>query len=128
VSGSDHFNQMHQRKPAYPVGAHLRQYLVDHGREVRLPVAYADLLRFDGTMPVYDDHGRETLWRSVLLRPGETADMHQRLLDTYQLLIADGRHIGHLVVAGIESAPTATRSRSASRCSTRSTTTTITSM
>lgn len=102
MSGSDHFNQMHQRKPAYPVGAHLRQYLVDHGREVRLPVAYADLLRFDGTMPVYDDHGRETLWRSVLLRPGETADMHQRLLDTYQLLIADGRHIGHLVVAGID--------------------------
>ncbi len=96
------FNHMHQRKPAYPVGEHLRHYLIEHGREVRLPVTYGDLLRFDGTMPVYDAEGRETLWRSVLLRQGEVEDMHQRLLDTYQLLIADGRHIGHLIVAGID--------------------------
>lgn len=96
------FNLIQQRKPAYPVGAHLHEYLREHGREVQLPVTYADLLRFDGTMPVYDTQGRETLWRSVLLRQGEVEDMHQRLLETYQLLIADGSHIGHLVVAGID--------------------------
>lgn len=99
-SGS--FIHMRERKPSYAIGDALRDYLRVHGREVPLPVSYADLLRYEGTMPVYDAEGRETLWSTVLLRPAEMEDLHQRLVETYQLLIADGRRIGHLVVAGID--------------------------
>ena len=41
------------RKPAYPIGAALREYLAREGREVDLPVTYAQLrgatLRFEMT-------------------------------------------------------------------------------
>jgi hypothetical protein len=96
------FNTIQQRKPLYSVGRELRAYLEKHGREVALPVSYADLRRYEGVLPVLDAQGRETLWNSVLLRPGELEEMHERLVDTYQLLIADGRHIDHLIVDRID--------------------------
>ncbi|MDQ3101216.1 MAG: hypothetical protein M3R08_07500, partial [Bacteroidota bacterium] len=42
------------------------------------------------------------LWHSVLLKQGEMNEVHERLVETYQLLIADGRHIEHLAVDRID--------------------------
>jgi hypothetical protein len=99
---SGEFNHIAQRKPFYPIGPGLREYLNAHGRDTELPVTYADLRRYDGLMPVLDANGKETLWNTVLLRHGEIEDIHRRLVQTYQLLIADGSHIGHLAVASID--------------------------
>lgn len=96
------FNHIHQRKPMYPVTDRLREYLRLQGRELELPVTYADLQRYDGLLPVLDDAGNHTLWNTVLLRQGEQEDMHKRLVELYQLLVADGRRIEHLVVASID--------------------------
>ena len=86
----------------FPIGGELMDYLAQHGRRAQLPIAYADLRRYDGLLPVHDVHGRPTLWNTVIFRPGELADVHQRLVETYQLMIADGRPIDHLDVASID--------------------------
>lgn len=99
---TDELNEIAKRKPIYPVGPGLATYLARHARSAELPIAYADLLRHDGLMAQRDHEGRETLWTSVLFKPSEMEDVHERLVDLYQLLIADGRRLPHLVVAGID--------------------------
>lgn len=99
------FNEIGRKKPLYPVQPGLGQYLATHGRTLDLPVAYDELHRFDGLMPQYNASGKETLWNTVLLRPNDQEEMHARLVETYQALIADGRHIDHLQVAAIDLCP-----------------------
>jgi hypothetical protein len=95
-------NEIHLKKPIYPIGTELSRYLVSHSRSVPLPIAYADLLRHDGLMAQRDADGKETLWTTVMLKPSEIAETHERLVDLYQLLIADGRRLPHLGVASID--------------------------
>lgn len=90
------------KKPNYRVGEGLARYLAKHGRNTGIPIAYDDLLRHDGLMAQYDADGRETLWTSVMLRPSEMADMHERLVQLYQVLIGDGRPLPYLCVASID--------------------------
>ncbi len=98
---SDH-EHIARRKPLYPVGEGLSAYLEAHSRTAVLPLVYGDLMRHDGLLPHRDAQGRETLWNSVIFRPSDQQDLHDRLVAVYQLLIADGRHIDHLAVAGID--------------------------
>ncbi|MBK8497922.1 MAG: hypothetical protein IPL52_03675 [Flavobacteriales bacterium] len=99
------FNAIGLRKPLYSVSAGLNDYLRKHGRLAASPVSYDDLKRYDGLMPQLGADGRETLWNTVLFRPQELHELHERLVEAYQLLIADGRHIDHLQVAGVDLCP-----------------------
>lgn len=90
------------KKPIYPIGEGLARYLDHHSRGAELPITYTDLLRHDGLMAQRDGEGRETLWTSVMLRPSEMEETHERLVDLYQFLIADGRRLPHLGVASID--------------------------
>lgn len=94
--------EIHQRKPIYPVGAALAEYLAQFERADKLPVTYADMRRYDGLLPTLDAQGKETHWNTVIYRPGERDDLHDRLVETYQLLIGDGRFVEHLSVASID--------------------------
>lgn len=96
------FNEIQQRKPFYPVRPALADYLQHYGRAVRLPVSYGDLRRYDGLLPTTDAQGRATLWNTVIYRPDERDELHQRLVETYQMLIGDGRYIEHLSVASVD--------------------------
>ncbi|HQV74791.1 MAG: hypothetical protein KBA60_04625 [Flavobacteriales bacterium] len=98
----DQLNHIDRKKPHYNVQDGLRAYLNEQGRSVALPLQYDDLLRWDGLMPQVDRLGHATLWQTVLLRPGEMRDMQARLIEIYQLLIADGRKIDYLGVASID--------------------------
>ena len=46
-----------RKKPMFPVNDALRRYLQHNGREVRLPVAYNDLLRYTYAVPLKDKNG-----------------------------------------------------------------------
>ena len=92
-------NHIELRKPMYPVSEAYAAYLEHHGRASELPLRYEDLLRWDGLMPQVDARGQETLWQTVLLHPAEMAELHERLVAIYQLLIADGRRVDYLTVA-----------------------------
>ncbi|HRH39563.1 MAG TPA: hypothetical protein PK760_14535 [Flavobacteriales bacterium] len=99
------FNDIGLREKLYPVADELKSSLRGQGRLTQLPVSYDDLKRYDGLMPQHGADGKPTLWNTVMFRPGELAEINARLVETYQLLIADGRHIDHLHVAGVDLCP-----------------------
>jgi len=78
------------KKRAYAINPDLRQYLLRYGREVELPLHYADLLRYDNAMPLYDKHGTDTLWETVLYPPSEMPELQRALKMIYADLRADG--------------------------------------
>ena len=53
-AGSEAEFKRTNRKPAYPIGAELRAYLSREGREVPLPVTYAELRDFTAAMPLLE--------------------------------------------------------------------------
>jgi len=50
-----------KKKPIFQVNNRLRSYLKRYGREVKLPAAYKDLLRFTYSLPLKDKNGKPTL-------------------------------------------------------------------
>jgi hypothetical protein len=95
-------NEIRHKKPAYPISERLGHFLHHIDRAQPLPVAYTDLLRHDGLMAQHDAQGHETLWTTVMLRPSELEDVHERLVHLYQMIVADGRMVDHLRVASID--------------------------
>ncbi len=82
----------------------LRKYLVKYGREVKLPVSYADLQRFTYTVPLKDKHGKETAWEKVSYDMKEWEFLRNNLVRIYAILKTEGdlSFIDHLDVARID--------------------------
>ena len=55
-----------KKKQPFPVTPRLQAYLDTHNRSVDIPVAYEDLLRFEGSVAILDEEGRDTLWVDCL--------------------------------------------------------------
>ena len=100
-SGSD---KPSRKKPMFPVSEGLRRYLKKNGREVRLPVAYSDLLRYTYSVPLRDKHGRDTLWEKTIYDKREWDYIRDGLVRIYATLKTEGdlSFIKHLDVARIE--------------------------
>lgn len=90
------------KKPSYPVGDGLARYLAKHGRQTAIPIAYEDLLRHDGLIAQRGPDGNETLWTTVMPRPSEMADLHERLVELYRILVGDGKPLPYLCVDSID--------------------------
>ena len=69
----------------FPVNPELRSYLKHHGREVKLPVAYTDLLRFTYSVPLKDKNGQNTLWETVVYDMREWQFIREGLLKIYAI-------------------------------------------
>jgi hypothetical protein len=79
-----------RKKRIYPINLPLREYLVNQGREVALPIRYQDLHRFQNAIPFFDVHGRDTLWETVLFGHAEMAGVHESLKKIYAHLKSAG--------------------------------------
>lgn len=92
------------RKPIYPISAGLREYLARYGREVELPISYADLRHFRESSPLPDKAGKDTLWQTVLYYSFEMERIHEALKEIYSLLKAGGDRavMQHLYVDRID--------------------------
>ena len=44
-----------KKKPFYPITNFLKNYLIDFNRWIKVPITYDDLLRFQGSVCVYDN-------------------------------------------------------------------------
>jgi hypothetical protein len=55
-----------KKKLVYTIKEPLRDYLINQAREVSLPITYEELHRFDNAIPFIDNHGKDTLWETVL--------------------------------------------------------------
>lgn len=93
-----------RKKDIYPVKDDLRNYLKVHGREVKLPVLYKDLLRFTYSVPIIDKAGKDTLWEKVTYDMKEWNFIREGLVKIYAILKTEGdlSFIKHLDVARID--------------------------
>ncbi|MEM1057196.1 MAG: hypothetical protein AAGI52_16890 [Bacteroidota bacterium] len=83
-------NLISRKKPTYPVGETLAEYLSAYRRLADGGVRYDDLARFAGQIPLYDETGGDTLWSTVYYGPTEQREIHDALRVTYALLKSDG--------------------------------------
>ncbi len=79
-----------QKKPAFPINDNLYQYLTDYNRNIKIPVFYDDLLRFAGSIVVYDKNGEDTLWVRVYYSEHERDEIDMSLKRMYAILHGDG--------------------------------------
>jgi hypothetical protein len=95
---------MSKKKPSFPVNERLEKYLIRYDRSTEIPVFYEDLLRFSGSVSVYDKHDEDTLWVRCWYPEFEREEIDYSLKKIYTILHSDGRSQGfdHLNVDAID--------------------------
>ena len=79
-----------KKKVPFPVTPSLQAYLDAHGRSIEIPVAYDDLLRFEGSVPILDGNDEDTLWVDCLYSMSDRDELVLNLQRVYSILHADG--------------------------------------
>ena len=79
-----------KRKPTYTISTKLDAYLSKYRRNIDLPIFYSDLLRFQGSIVVYDKNDVDTLWVRVYYNDFEREEIDASLKQVYSSLISDG--------------------------------------
>ncbi|MCC5937939.1 MAG: hypothetical protein JJU34_11725 [Lunatimonas sp.] len=79
-----------KKKIVYPISEGLRNYLIKYGREVDIPIHYKELLRYSGSIALYDSKGNDTLWETVFYDETDRSEIHYKVKKIYALLKADG--------------------------------------
>jgi len=81
---------MSKKKPTYIIGEFLDQYLRKYNRSLKIPVYYDDLLRFAGSVVVYNDKDEDTLWVRVYFSDSDRREIDESLKQIYTILHSDG--------------------------------------
>lgn len=81
---------MFLKKPTYPINEAFFNYLEKFDRISKVPVYYDDLLRFSGSINVYDKDDNDTLWIQVYYPEFERIDIDLNLKKIYSHLHSDG--------------------------------------
>lgn len=81
---------MSQKKPAFPVTEELHAYLTEHSRNIKIPIFYEDLLRFQGSIVVYDKNDVDTLWVRTYYSEFEREEIDLSLKKVYTILHSNG--------------------------------------
>jgi|TARA_B110000305_G_C19457311_1_gene651794 hypothetical protein len=87
---SDDTKLISQKKPAFPVIKELNEYLIEHSRNIKIPIFYDDLLRFQGSVVVYDKNEEDTLWVRTYYSEYERKEIDLSLKKVYAILHSDG--------------------------------------
>ena len=102
---SDESNKPSRKKPIFPVTEPLRNYLKHHGREVKLPVSYRDLLQhITYSVPLKDKNQLDTLWETAIFDMQHWDFIRDGLVHMYAILKTEGdlSFAKHLDVARID--------------------------
>lgn len=81
---------MSKKKPAYPINEDLDAYLDHYNRKIEIPIFYEDLLRFSGSVVVYDSNDQDTLWIRVYYSEFDRQEIDLSLKKVYSILHSDG--------------------------------------
>ncbi len=79
-----------KKKPSYPVSEKLHNYLTEYNRNIRISILYDDLLRFQGSVTVYDKNDKDTLWIRVYYSEFDRQEIDLSLKRVYTKLHSDG--------------------------------------
>ena len=101
---SGQLNRPSRKKPMYPVNDRFRHYLKVHGREVKLPVTYENLLNYTWAVPIRDKNGKDTLWEKTSYDSRDWDYIRDGLVKIYAILKTEGdfSFSSHLDVARID--------------------------
>lgn len=93
-----------KKKPIFQVNEPLRGYLKHHGREVKLPVSYKDLMHIMYSVPLKDKNGNDTLWETASYDMRHWEFIREGLVKIYAILKTEGdmSFSKHLDVARID--------------------------
>tara|TARA_S200000501_G_C20791194_1_gene729604 strand:+ start:49 stop:1113 length:1065 start_codon:yes stop_codon:yes gene_type:complete len=93
-----------KKKPFYPISIALEGFLRSYNRWINTPIFYSDLLRFSGSVAVYDQQDKDTLWVRVFYPDSERREIDYNLKKVYTLLHSDGNEndIPHLNIDAID--------------------------
>ena len=83
-----------RKKPFFKISAALASFLKHYERWIDTPVCYDDLLRFSGSVVVYDKNDNDTLWVSVYFTDSERREIEFSLKKIYTQLHSDGNESG----------------------------------
>lgn len=78
------------KKPYYPINSFLFDYLERFDRISKVSICYDDLLRFSGSIIVYDKNDVDTLWIRVYYSEFDRAEIDLNLKRIYSFLHSDG--------------------------------------
>lgn len=78
------------KKPSFVINEELYKYLTEYNRTIKIPIFYDDLLRFSGSVSVYDKNDIDTLWIRVYYPEFEQIEIDLSLKRMYTILHADG--------------------------------------
>ena len=81
---------MSKKKPIFPITEKLSKYLTKYNRYTKIPVFYDDLLRFSGSIVVYDKNDEDTLWVRCYYSDHERTEIDNSLKRVYNILHSDG--------------------------------------
>lgn len=79
-----------KKKPAFPIHKRLEKYLKHYKRESKIPIFYEDLLRFQGSVVVYDKDDKDTLWVRTYYSEFDRQEIDLSLKKVYNILHSDG--------------------------------------
>jgi hypothetical protein len=79
-----------KKKPFYPISNALMGFLKSYDRWINTPIFYEDLLRFSGSVAVYDKNDNDTLWVRVYYTDSERREIDHQLKIIYTQLHSDG--------------------------------------
>lgn len=79
-----------KRKPSFSVTPKLHDYLSEYNRNIKIPIFYDDLLRFQGSIVVYDKDDNDTLWIRVYYNEYEREEIDSALKKVYTIFHSDG--------------------------------------
>ncbi len=93
-----------RKKQVYPISDGLMDYLGGYGRLVSLPINYQGLGVYTETVAVYDKHGQDTLWETVLYRSSDRDPIYRALVEIYADLkvMGDMGVMAHLVTDRVD--------------------------
>lgn len=93
-----------RKKPTYPINKPLYDYLTRYNRNIKIPIFYDDLLRFSGSVSVYDKYDNDTLWIRVYYPEYEQKEIDLSLKQMYNILHGDGTDdvLDYLIVDEID--------------------------
>ena len=66
-----------KKKIPYKISSDLNTYLNEIGRAHVIPINYDDLLRFTASVNLYDKHGNDTLWQTVVYPHSEMEELNR---------------------------------------------------
>ncbi len=79
-----------RKKPIYAISDYLRSYLTRYGRLHHQSIRYEDLLRYNNSIPLYNEQGYDTLWSTVFYAHTEQQEIHDKLRLAYAMLKTHG--------------------------------------